>query len=71
MKTSIQVKQLNALPSGVVQVTHATATAIPKSSLLPTPESLQTDRGIHEMLHRRYTTPFPVVLPYHHSGLNE
>ena len=80
MKTSIVLKEFNALPSGAAQAADGSAPAIPKWPPQPMLESaegvhLQPDpsasEGFREMLHRRYTTPFPVAFPYHHGDLNE
>ncbi|MSU58480.1 MAG: hypothetical protein EXS35_09930 [Pedosphaera sp.] len=71
MKTLIQVKEPGDSASDAARVTHTTAPALSALSQPPLPESLQTHQDIREMMQRRYTTPFHVVFPYQHGGLNE
>ena len=71
MKTSTRLTAPGELPSDTVHGARATAPALPELSLLPPPESVHGDLDFRAMMHRRYTTPFPVVVPYHHGGLNE
>ena len=68
VKTLIQVKAPGDSPSEAARLTHTTAADISALSPPPPAESLQDFR---ETMHRRYTTPFPVVWAYHHGGLNE
>jgi len=68
MKTAITLKEFSDLSSGAVQVTHATALAIPQSS--PQHDD-PTGEDFREMQHRRYTAPFPCPSPYQHWGINE
>ena len=73
MKTTITLKEFSALPSGAVQVSHASA---PDSQPQPTTESVNgfhvpPDRNadnFRELLHRRYTTPFVSAISW---GINE
>ena len=79
MKNTIILKEFSDLSSGAVQVTHATAPANADSQ--PQRMSKRARRfavrqakrveKFREMLHRRCTTPFASVIPYHHWGINE
>jgi hypothetical protein len=79
MKTRIVLKEFSALPSGAVQVTHASAPANPESSLQRASDSVrrfavqQAKRAekLREMLHRRATTPLASAIPHRHFGINE
>jgi hypothetical protein len=79
MKTRIVLKEFSALPSGAVQVTHASAPANPESSPKRMSDSVQRfavrqvkrAEKFREMLRRRDTTPFASAIPYHRFGINE
>lgn len=70
MKTTITLKEFSALPSGAVRVTHATAPAIAELSPQPT-QGGETNEDFRELLHQRYTAPFPIESGYRHGGINE
>ena len=83
MKTTITLKEFSALSPVAVQVTHATAPANADSQpqrmskrarRFAVRQAKRVEKRVEkfrEMLHRRYTTPFACVIPYHHWGINE
>ena len=79
MKTTIRLKEFTDLSRLVVQVPHATALASPESSPQPKPEGIQgfhvpldgSGESFRELMHQRYTAPFPCESPYQRGGINE
>ncbi len=79
MKSSITLKELNALSFDAVQITDAKATTNGASQPQSTPESVRafpvqpdrSDQSFREMLHERATAPYVSAIAYHRWGINE
>ena len=71
MKNKITLKEFSDLSSSTVQVTEASAPAIPESSPPLLFKSGELGEDFRELLHQRYTSPFVSAIPYQHWGINE
>ena len=79
MKTRITLKGFSVLSFDSGNGTDGTGPAISESSPQMTPESIQgfhvppdkSNESFRELLHQRYTAPFPCTSPYQRGGINE